>query len=89
MSRDQLTRNGGNRNRGSSTPNSKGKPKKKKKFLTKKRVLWSLFFATALAIFCALGGYLFIMLNGQKLLEENQGKLTVNPLRRFLTGMRI
>lgn len=29
--------------------------------------------------FCALGGYLFIMLNGQKLLEENQGKLTVNP----------
>lgn len=36
-------------------------------------------FATALAIFCALGGYLFIMLNGQKLLNENEDKLSVNP----------
>ncbi|WP_238651569.1 PBP1A family penicillin-binding protein [Paenibacillus piscarius] len=79
MSKDQLTRSGGgNRNRGSQPP-SKPKPKKKKRFLTKKRVLWSLFFSVALAIFCALGGYLFIMLNGQKLLEENRDKLTVNP----------
>ncbi|MEK4851766.1 PBP1A family penicillin-binding protein [Paenibacillus sp. FSL H7-0756] len=80
MSRDQLTRSGGNRNRGSQPSSSQGKPKKKKKrFLTKKRVLWSLFFSVALAIFCALGGYLFIMLNGQKLLDENRDKLTVNP----------
>ncbi|NQX48954.1 PBP1A family penicillin-binding protein [Paenibacillus tritici] len=79
MSRDQLTRNGGNRNRGSQPPSSKGKPKKKKKFLTKKRVLWSLFFSIALAIFCALGGYLFIMLNGQKLLDANRDKLTLYP----------
>jgi len=80
MSRDDTSRTNNNRNRGSSSSNSKPKPKskKKKKFLTKKRVLWSLFFATALAIFCALGGYLFIMLNGQKLLLENQDKLTVN-----------
>lgn len=78
MSRDEISRTN-NRNRQQGPTNSKGKPKKKKKFLTKKRVLWSLFFAMALAIFCALGGYLFIMLNGQKLLNENQDKLTVNP----------
>lgn len=79
MSRDDTSRTNHNRNRGSSSSSKpKPKPKKKKKFLTKKRVLWSLFFATALAIFCALGGYLFIMLNGQKLLLENQDKLTVN-----------
>ncbi|OMD76240.1 transglycosylase domain-containing protein [Paenibacillus odorifer] len=80
MSRDDTSRTNHNRDRGSSSSKSKpkSKPKKKKKFLTKKRVLWSLFFATALAIFCALGGYLFIMLNGQKLLLENQDKLTVN-----------
>lgn len=79
MSRDDTSRTNHNRNRGSSSSSRpKSKPKKKKKFLTKKRVLWSLFFATALAIFCALGGYLFIMLNGQKLLLENQDKLTVN-----------
>lgn len=79
MSRDDTSRTNHNRNRGSSSSSRpKPKPKKKKKFLTKKRVLWSLFFATALAIFCALGGYLFIMLNGQKLLLENQDKLTVN-----------
>ncbi|CAH1192658.1 Biosynthetic peptidoglycan transglycosylase [Paenibacillus auburnensis] len=78
MSRDEISRTN-NRNRQQNQSNSKGKSKKKKKFLTKKRVLWSLFFAMALAIFCALGGYLFIMLNGQKLLNENQDKLTVNP----------
>ncbi|WP_342561303.1 PBP1A family penicillin-binding protein [Paenibacillus sp. FSL R7-0345] len=80
MSRDEISRtNNRNRQTGSAKSAGKPKPKKKKKFLTKKRVLWSLFFAMALAIFCALGGYLFIMLNGQKLLNENQDKLTVNP----------
>jgi len=80
MSRDESTGNNRNRDRGQTRP----KPKvKKKKFLTKKRVLWSLFFATALAIFCALGGYLFIMLNGEKLLKENGDKLTVNPTTKI------
>lgn len=80
MSRDEISRTNHNKNRQQGPVNSKGKSKKKKKrFLTKKRVLWSLFFTMALAIFCALGGYLFIMLNGQKLLNENQDKLTVNP----------
>ncbi|MBY0009872.1 transglycosylase domain-containing protein [Paenibacillus typhae] len=80
MSKDEISRtNNRHRQTGSAKSTGKPKPKKKKKFLTKKRVLWSLFFAMALAIFCALGGYLFIMLNGQKLLNENQDKLTVNP----------
>lgn len=77
MSRDDIPNR--NRDRGS----NQTKPKKKKKFLTKKRVLWSLFFATALAIFCALGGYLFIMLNGEKLLQENRDKLTVNETTKI------
>lgn len=86
MSRDEISRTNRNRDRGSnvSSSNSKGnKPKKKKSFLTKKRVLWTLFFATALAIFCALGGYLFIMVNGQKLLDANIDKLTVNETTKI------
>ncbi|MGN7760207.1 PBP1A family penicillin-binding protein [Paenibacillus sp. 22594] len=87
MSRDEISRTNRNRDRGSqssnSNSNSKGKPKKKKKFLTKKRVLWTLFFATALAVFCALGGYLFIMLNGQKLLSENQDKLSIHETTKI------
>ncbi|MBW4080391.1 transglycosylase domain-containing protein [Paenibacillus sp. S150] len=85
MSRDEISRTNRNRDRGTSASNSssKGKPKKKKRFLTKKRVLWTLFFATALAIFCAMGGYLFIMLNGQKLLSENQDKLSVNETTKI------
>ncbi|AIQ69238.1 transglycosylase domain-containing protein [Paenibacillus graminis] len=91
MSRDDISRTNRNRNRGQSSstssnanpnPNPKGKSKKKK-FLTKKRVLWTLFFTTALAIFCALGGYLFIMLNGEKLLDENIDKLTVNETTKI------
>ena len=74
MSRDERTSTNRNRDREQPKPN-----KKKKKILSKKRVLWTLFFATALAIFCALGGYLFIMLNGEKLLQANSDKLTVNP----------
>ncbi|MFD2878629.1 transglycosylase domain-containing protein [Paenibacillus rhizoplanae] len=38
-----------------------------------------MFFQLRWLFFCALGGYLFIMLNGQKLLDENRDKLTVNP----------
>lgn len=82
MSKGDMTRVNRDRSRtgGGNGGNGKGKPKpKKKKRLTKKRVLWTMFFATALAIFCALGGYLFIMFNGEKLLAENGDKLTINP----------
>ncbi|WP_019910674.1 transglycosylase domain-containing protein [Paenibacillus sp. HW567] len=86
MSRDEISRTNRNRDRSSNVSNSSSKgnkPKKKKSFLTKKRVLWTLFFATALAIFCALGGYLFIMVNGQKLLDANIDKLTVNETTKI------
>ncbi|ASA21929.1 PBP1A family penicillin-binding protein [Paenibacillus donghaensis] len=79
MARDEMSRTNRNRDRETSTTKPKPTSKKKKKFLSKKRVLWTLFFSTALAIFCALGGYLFIMLNGEKLLLENGDKLTINP----------
>ncbi|HEY2493521.1 MAG TPA: PBP1A family penicillin-binding protein [Paenibacillus sp.] len=53
------------------------KPKKKKR-ITKKRVFWTMFFTVAFAIFCALGGYLYITLSGEKLLMENADKMTVH-----------
>ncbi|MGZ9584142.1 PBP1A family penicillin-binding protein [Paenibacillus marinisediminis] len=37
-----------------------------------KKTWWALFFATALAIFAAVGGYLFILLNGERLMKEYQ-----------------
>ncbi|AZK47356.1 transglycosylase domain-containing protein [Paenibacillus lentus] len=54
------------------------KPKaKRKKKLTAKKVLWTSFFTIAFAIFCALAGYLYITINGEKILAENEGKLTI------------
>ena len=35
-----------------------------------------MFFTAVIAIFCALAGYLFILISGEKLLEQNQDKLT-------------
>ncbi|MBD8497495.1 PBP1A family penicillin-binding protein [Paenibacillus arenosi] len=49
------------------------KPKptmRKKKTWTWKKTWWLFFFTTAFAIFCAVGGYLFIMLNGERLMKE-------------------
>ncbi|WP_025694962.1 transglycosylase domain-containing protein, partial [Paenibacillus durus] len=79
MSNDEILRSNRHRKGGGGQP---PKPKKKKR-LSRKRVFWTLFFTTALAIFCALGGYLFITINGEKLLNENQGKLTVNPTTKI------
>ncbi|MBJ8192984.1 transglycosylase domain-containing protein, partial [Bacillus cereus] len=36
------------------------------------------FITAALAIFCALGGYLFVMVNGEKIYKANKDKITVN-----------
>ncbi|GIP19954.1 transglycosylase domain-containing protein [Paenibacillus sp. J22TS3] len=52
----------------------KGKGKKK---VTTKRVLWTMFFTMAFAIICAVGGYIFLSLNGEKILKENEDKLTI------------
>ncbi|MBO3286880.1 PBP1A family penicillin-binding protein [Paenibacillus sp. FSL M8-0228] len=73
MPNDSLSRSG-NRNRNT----SKEKPKGKKKKITGKRIGWTLFITAAVAIFCALGGYLFVMVNGEKIYDANKDKITVN-----------
>ncbi|MET3849831.1 penicillin-binding protein 1A [Paenibacillus sp. OAE614] len=52
--------------------------KNKKKKISGKRVFWTLFFTCAFAIFCALAGYLYITVNGERLLQANKDKLTVH-----------
>ncbi|WP_042207000.1 transglycosylase domain-containing protein [Paenibacillus durus] len=79
MSNDEILRSNRHRKGGAGQP---PKPKKKKR-LTRKRVFWTLFFTTALAIFCALGGYLFITIDGEKLLNANKDKLTVNETTKI------
>lgn len=57
----------------------KGKAPKasKKRKLTAKRVLWTSFFTIAFAIFCAIAGYMYITVSGEKILVENEDKLMV------------
>lgn len=77
MPNDPLSRSN-NRNNNNKSP-KKAKPKtSKKKKITGKRVGWTLFFTMAIAIFCALGGYLFIMVSGENLLKANKDKTTIN-----------
>lgn len=56
------------------------KPKRKSSKNNRKRVkkwLWIIFIMTALAIFCAIIVYGFIIINGNKLLKENVDKLVL------------
>ncbi|WP_434750719.1 PBP1A family penicillin-binding protein [Paenibacillus amylolyticus] len=77
MPNDPLSRSN-NRNTNNKS-NQKAKPKtSKKKKITGKRVGWTLFFTMAIAIFCALGGYLFILISGERLLTANMDKTTIN-----------
>ena len=57
----------------------KGKAPKarKKKKLTVKKLLWTSFFTIAFAVFCAIAGYMYITVSGEKILMENGDKLTV------------
>lgn len=57
--------NGGNRNRNRNS----GLQRPKRKW-TWKKTWWLLFFTVAIAIFAAVGGYLFILLNGERLMKE-------------------
>lgn len=77
MPNDPLSRSNRNNNSGKSSNKAKPKTSKKKK-ITGKRVGWTLFFTMAIAIFCALGGYLFIMVSGERLLTANMDKTTIN-----------
>ncbi|EFU41542.1 penicillin-binding protein, 1A family [Paenibacillus vortex V453] len=65
-----------NKNKDNSKTSKTTKPKSKKKKGKGKRIAWALFFTAVIAIFCALAGYLFILISGEKLLEQNQDKLT-------------
>lgn len=63
----------------SSNPSHKpAKPKgTKKRKLTARRIMWTLFFTVAIAIICAIAGYLYITVNGERILSENEDKLFI------------
>ncbi|GAA0378830.1 PBP1A family penicillin-binding protein [Paenibacillus motobuensis] len=63
----------------SSKPSHKpAKPKgTKKRKLTARRIMWTLFFTVAIAIICAIAGYLYITVNGERILSENEDKLFI------------
>ncbi|WP_339272358.1 PBP1A family penicillin-binding protein [Paenibacillus sp. FSL K6-1330] len=65
-----------NKNKDNPKTSKTTKPNAKKKKGKGKRIAWALFFTAVIAIFCALAGYLFILISGEKLLEQNQDKLT-------------
>lgn len=65
-----------NKNKDNSKTSKTAKPNAKKKKGKGKRIAWALFFTVVIAIFCALAGYLFILISGEKLLDQNQDKLT-------------
>ncbi|SMF86476.1 penicillin-binding protein 2A [Paenibacillus uliginis N3/975] len=65
-------------NKNKETPKTTKKTSKKKKGSRGKRIGWTLFFTAVIAIFCALAGYLFIMVSGENLLEQNRDKLTAH-----------
>ncbi|OWR32791.1 penicillin-binding protein [Saccharibacillus sp. O23] len=78
LSRSNRTTGGsgsGGNGGGKKPPAKKNSPKKKK--ITGKRVFWTLFFTAAIAVFCALAGYLFIMVNGEKILAANKDKVEI------------
>ncbi|GGA24790.1 penicillin-binding protein 1F [Paenibacillus physcomitrellae] len=54
------------------------KGKKKKKRLNGRMIFWTAFFTIAVAVICGIIGYLFITVNGEKLLDANRDKLVVN-----------
>ncbi|MBW7477820.1 PBP1A family penicillin-binding protein [Paenibacillus oenotherae] len=55
--------------------NVRGKREKKgkKRFSGRKALVW-LFFATAVAVICGIIGYLLVVLNGERILDENKDK---------------
>lgn len=61
-------------NRPSRSQASNQRKQKPKKRWTWKKTWWLLFFTTTFAIFCAVGGYLFILLNGERLMNEYKEK---------------
>ncbi|MDF2722916.1 MAG: penicillin-binding protein, partial [Paenibacillus sp.] len=56
------------------TKQQQPKRKPKRKFRKRKLFIW-LLIAVALGLFCAMGGYIFVLLNGEKLYQVNLDKL--------------
>ncbi|WP_138493457.1 PBP1A family penicillin-binding protein [Paenibacillus pinistramenti] len=56
----------------------KPKGKKNKKRLNGRMIFWTSFFTVAIAVICGIVGYLFITVNGEKLLDANKDKLQIN-----------
>lgn len=73
MDNNKLSRTG---NRNKEQPSKT--PKKKKRKLSGKRIFWTLFFTCAIAVFCALAGYLYISVNGERLYQANKDKISVH-----------
>lgn len=64
--------------RGSKPSHKPAKPKgTKKRKLTARRIMWTLFFTVAIAIICAIAGYLYITVNGERILSENEDKMFI------------
>ncbi len=79
MPRQQLSRSDKSKPETRTRPGqSKPTPKKKKKKITGKRVFLTLFIVAALGVFCALAGYMFIMVSGVKIYQQNINKLAIN-----------
>ncbi|WP_141336254.1 transglycosylase domain-containing protein [Paenibacillus sp. tmac-D7] len=58
--------------------------KKKKKKVTTGKVFLAMFIAGALAAICAMGVYIFVILNGNKILQENLDKLEFDEASHIL-----
>lgn len=63
---------------------SSGLKKKKKKKMTTGKVFLGMFIAGALAAICAMGVYIFVILNGNKILQENLDKLEFDEASHIL-----
>lgn len=67
-----------------STDGNFGHKAKKRKKWTWKKTFWLMFFTTAFSIFCAVGGYLFILLNGERLVREYKDDAMFNWTERSI-----
>ncbi|RXZ81888.1 PBP1A family penicillin-binding protein [Paenibacillaceae bacterium] len=55
-------------------PKPKPKKKAKRKFSARRLMIW-LFFTVAFGVVCGIIGYMLIILNGERILSENKGKM--------------
>lgn len=71
------------RSRNNGKPEKKGKVKKKRN--KRKLAVW-MFFTAAIAVVCGIIGYMLIILNGERILADNQDKLTLPEASTIYDG---